>query len=178
MTKVSQAISGEIVLQKLIDTLMRTAIEQAGAERGLLILLHGGEPRIEAEATTVADALLVKVNELPVTPMALPESVLHFVLRVRENVILEDAAAEPSFAEDPYIRDRKARSILCLPLITQGKLIGVLYLENNLAARIFSAARNSVLKMLASQAATALENSPVVQRSSATGVENPALTRR
>src|SRR5205085_5455394 len=143
----------------LIDTLMRTAIEQAGAERGLLILLHGGEPRIEAEATTVADALLVEVNEQPVTPMALPESVLHFVLRVRENVILEDAAAEPSFAEDPYIRERKARSILCLPLITQGKLIGVLYLENNLATRIFSAARNSVLKMLASQAATALENS-------------------
>lgn len=159
VTKVSQAISGEIVLQKLIDTLMRTAIEQAGAERALLILLHGGEPRIEAEAATVADALLVKVNEQPVTPMALPESVLHFVLRVRENVILEDAAAEPSFAEDPYIRERKARSILCLPLITQGKLIGVLYLENNLAARIFSPARNSVLKMLASQAATALENS-------------------
>lgn len=159
VTKVSQAISGEIVLQKLIDTLMRTAIEQGGAERGLLILLHGGEPRIEAEATTVADALLVNVNEQPVTPMAIPESVLHFVLRVRENVILEDAAAEPSFAEDPYIRERNARSILCLPLITQGKLIGVLYLENNLAPRIFSAARNSVLKMLASQAATALENS-------------------
>ncbi|WP_354037154.1 AAA family ATPase [Bradyrhizobium sp. S3.2.6] len=159
VTKVSQAISGEIVLQKLIDTLMRTAIEQAGAERGLLILLDGGEPRIEAEATTVADALLVKVDEQPVTPMALPESVLHFVLRVRENVILEDAAAQPSFAEDPYIRERKSRSILCLPLITQGKLIGVLYLENNLAPRIFSAARNSVLKMLASQAATALENS-------------------
>ncbi|MGY4447235.1 PAS domain S-box-containing protein [Bradyrhizobium sp. i1.3.1] len=115
--------------------------------------------RIEAEARTVADALLVKVDEQPVTPMALPESVLHFVLRVRENVILEDAAAQPSFAEDPYIRERKARSILCLPLITQGKLIGALYLENNLAPRIFSAGGNSVLKMLASQAATALENS-------------------
>ncbi|UFW88343.1 AAA family ATPase [Bradyrhizobium barranii] len=159
VTKVSQAISGEIVLQKLIDTLMRTAIEQAGAERGLLILLDEGEPRIQAEATTVADTLLVNVDEQPVTPMALPESVLHFVLRVRENVILEDAAAQPSFAEDPYIRERKARSILCLPLITQGKLIGVLYLENNLAPRIFSAARSSLQKMLASQAATALENS-------------------
>ncbi|WP_349531105.1 ATP-binding protein [Bradyrhizobium sp. NAS80.1] len=159
VTKVSQAISGEIVLRKLIDTLMRTAIEQAGAERGLLILLHAGEPRIEAEATTVTDALLVKVNEQPVTPIALPESVLHFVLRVRENVILEDAAAEPSFAKDPYILERKARSILCLPLITQGKLIGVLYLENNLAPGTFSAGRSSVLKMLASQAATALENS-------------------
>lgn len=106
--KVSQAISGEIVLQKLIDKLMRTTIEQAGAERGLLILLHGGEPRIEAEGKTVADALVVKVDEQPVTPMALPESVLHFVLRVRENVILEDAVAQPSFAEDPYIRERKA----------------------------------------------------------------------
>ncbi|WOH57564.1 AAA family ATPase [Bradyrhizobium sp. BWC-3-1] len=157
--KVSQAISGEIVLQKLIDKLMRTTIEQAGAERGVLILLHGDEPRIEAEGKTVADALVIKVDEQPVTPMALPESVLHFVLRVRENVVLEDAVVQPSFAEDPYIRERKARSILCLPLITQGKLIGVLYLENNLAPRIFSAARTSMQKMLASQAATALENS-------------------
>jgi PAS domain S-box-containing protein len=156
--KVSQAISGEIVLQRLIDTLMRTAIEQAGAERGLLILSHGAEPRIEAEATTNGDTVLVQLRGQPMTAAVLPESVLHYVTRIRENVILDDAAAQPPFADDPYIRERQARSILCLPLITQAKLIGVLYLENNLAPRVFALARSSVLKLLASQAAIALEN--------------------
>ena len=156
--KVSQAISGEIVLQRLIETLMRTAIEQAGAERGLLILLRGAEPRIEAEATTNGDTVLVQQCGRPVTAAVLPKSVLHYVMRTRENVIVDDAAAQPPFADDPYIRERQARSILCLPLITQAKLIGVLYLENNLAPRVFALARSSVLKLLASQAAIALEN--------------------
>ena len=65
---------------------------------------------------------------------------------------------QPAFAADPYIRQHQARSILCLPLITQAKLIGVLYLENNLAPRVFAPARIAVLKLLASQAAIALEN--------------------
>jgi PAS domain S-box-containing protein len=156
--KVSQAISGEIVLQRLIDTLMRTAIEQAGAERGLLILARGAEPRIEAEATTDGDAVSVQLHDQPVTAAVLPGRVLHYVMHTRENVILDDAAAQPPFADDPYIRERRARSILCLPLITQAKLIGVLYLENNLAPRVFALGRSSVLKLLASQAAIALEN--------------------
>jgi C4-dicarboxylate-specific signal transduction histidine kinase len=138
---------------------MRTAIEQAGAERGLLILLRGAEPRIEAEATTDGDTVLVQLRDQPVTAAVLPESVLHYVMRTRKNVILDDAAAQPPFADDPYIRERQARSILCLPLITQAKLIGVLYLENNLAPRVFALARSSVLKLLASQAAISLENS-------------------
>ena len=156
--KVSQAVSGEIVLEKLIDTLMRTAIEQAGAERGLLIFPRGAEPRIEAEATTGGDTVVVQLRDEPVTAAVLPESVLHYVLRTRESVILDDAAAQPAFAADPYIRQRQARSILCLPLITQAKLIGVLYLENNLTPRVFAPARIAVLKLLASQAAIALEN--------------------
>jgi PAS domain S-box-containing protein len=93
-----------------------------------------------------------------VTSSVLPESVLHYVLRTRESIILNDAAAQPLFAADPYLRQRQARSILCLPLITQAKLIGVLYLENNLARRVFAPARSAVLKLLASQAAIALEN--------------------
>jgi PAS domain S-box-containing protein len=156
--KVSQAVSGEIVLEKLIDTLVRTALEQAGAERGLLILSRGAESRIEAEATTGGDTVVMQLRDQPVTAAVLPESVLHYVLRTRESVILDDAAAEPPFAADPYIRERQARSILCLPLITQGKLIGLLYLENNLAARVFAPARIAVLKLLASQAAISLEN--------------------
>jgi PAS domain S-box-containing protein len=155
--RVSQAVSGEIVLETLIDTLMRTAIEQAGAERGLLILRRGAEPRIEAEATTGGDTIVVQLRDQPVTAAVLPETVLQYVLRTRESVILDDAAAQPPFAADPHIRERQARSILCLPLITQAKLIGVLYLENNLARHVFAPARIAVLKLLASQAAIALE---------------------
>ena len=92
------------------------------------------------------------------TALLLPETVLQYVLHTRESVILDDAAAQPSFAADPYVRQRQARSILCLPLINQGKLIGVLYLENNLTPRAFAPARIAVLKLLASQAAISLEN--------------------
>jgi PAS domain S-box-containing protein len=155
--KVSQAISSEIVLEMLIDTLMRTAIEQAGAERGLLILQRGAEQRIEAEATTGGDTVVVQLRHQSVTASVLPESVLHYVLRTRESVILDDATAQSPFAADPYLRQRQARSILCLPLITQAKLIGVLYLENSLTPRAFAPARSAVLKLLASQAAIALE---------------------
>jgi PAS domain S-box-containing protein len=156
--KVSQAVSGEIVLGNLIDTLMRTAIEQAGAERGLLILTCEGEPRLEAEATTGGDKVLVQLRDQPMAAAGLPEAVLHYVLRTRESVMLDDAAAQPPFAADPYIRQRQARSILCLPLLAQAKLIGVLYLENSLAPRVFAPARVAVLKLLASEAAIALEN--------------------
>ena len=152
--KVSQTVSSEIVLDKLTDTLMRTAIEQAGAERGLLIV----EQRIAAEAVTSGDSILVQLCDEPVTTVALPESVLHYVVRTNESVILDDAAAQSAFATDPYIRQRQARSILCLPLINQGRLNGVLYLENNLTPRVFLRARITVLKLLASQAAISLEN--------------------
>jgi PAS domain S-box-containing protein len=155
--KVSQAVSSEIVLEMLIDTLMRTAIEQAGAERGLLIVPRGTEPRIEAEATTGGDTVVVELRDQPATSAVLPESVLHYVMRTRRSVILDDAA-RPPFAEDPYLREHQARSILCVPLVKQSKLIGVLYLENNLVSHVFTPARISVLELLASQAAIALEN--------------------
>ncbi len=156
--RVSQAVSGEIVVEKLIDTLMRTAIEQAGAERGLLILARGTEQRIEAEVTTDGDAVIVQLRDQAVAQALLPESVLRYVLRTRESVILDDAASESAFAEDSYIRERHARSILCLPLVNQTNLAGVLYLENNLARSVFAPARIAVLKLLASQAAISLEN--------------------
>jgi PAS domain S-box-containing protein len=155
--KMSQAVSGEIVLEKLIETLMRTAVEQAGAERGLLIFSRGTEQRIAAEATTSGDWVTVHLRDEGVTAALLPESVLHYALRTRENVVL-DAATQSPFATDPYIRERQARSVLCLPLLNQAKVIGVLYLENNLAPRVFAPARIAVLKLLASQAAISLEN--------------------
>ncbi len=154
--KVSQAVSGEIVIEKLIETVMRMAIEQAGAERGLLILSRGGEPRIAAEATTGGDGVLIELRDKAAVG-TMPESVLNYVLRTREAVSLDDASAESSFAADPYIRHYTARSILCLPLVNHAKLIGVLYLENNLAGRVFAPGGSAVLRLLASQAASALE---------------------
>jgi PAS domain S-box-containing protein len=156
--KVSQAVSGEIVLDKLIEALMRTAIEQAGAARGLLILSRGPEHRIAAEATTVGDTILVELRDEPLAPAALPESVLHYVVRTGESVILYDASDNNSFAADQYFTQHHARSILCLPLMNEAKLTGQLYLENNLAPRVFTPNRIAVLKVLASQAAISLEN--------------------
>jgi predicted ATPase/signal transduction histidine kinase/CheY-like chemotaxis protein len=156
--KVSQAVSGEIVLEKLIDTLMRTALEHAGAERGLLIVPHGGAQRLEAQAATGRDTITVRHRQVGVSAAELPESVLHYVVRTQESVILDDASAQNAFSADEYIRQNRVRSVLCLPLIKQTTLIGVLYLENNLAPRVFTPARSAVLKLLASQAAISLEN--------------------
>ena len=157
--KVSEALSSEMVIEKLIDTLMRTALEQAGAERGLLILSRGKEQRTEAEATTRGDAVVVELRDERSSATALPASIVQYVVRTRERVILDDASAQNAFSADPYIRQQHARSILCLPLITQAKLIGALYFENNLSPFVFTPARMSVLKLLASQAAISLENS-------------------
>jgi PAS domain S-box-containing protein len=156
--KVSQAVSSEVILERLIDKLMRVAMEHAGAERGLLILSRGTEPRIVAKATIDGDTVAVDLCDHPATAAVLPEAILHHVLRARESIILDDAAAQNPFSADSYIRQREARSILCLPLIAQAKLVGALYLENNLSARVFVSARIAVLKLLASQAAIALEN--------------------
>ena len=154
--KVSQAVSGEMVLDKLLETLMLTAIEHTGAQRGLLILQRGNEQRIEAEATISGDSVIVHQKEAAVG--GVPESIVQFVTRTREHVILDDAAANSTFSADTYIHQCHARSILCLPLINQAKLIGVLYLENNLTPHVFTPKRIAVLKLLASQAAISLEN--------------------
>jgi predicted ATPase/signal transduction histidine kinase len=154
--KVSQAVSAEVVLEKLIETLLRTAIEHAGAERGLLILQRGDEQRIEAEGRISGDGVVVRPTESALSEV--PESILHFVTRSREHVILDDAVANSFFCRDPYIQQHHAHSIVCLPLINQAKLIGVLYLENNLASQIFTPNRIAVLKLLVSQASTSLEN--------------------
>jgi PAS domain S-box-containing protein len=156
--KVTQAVSSEIAIEKVIDTLMRTAIEQAGAQRGLLVLAGTAELEMAVEATIVGDAVTVRLLGQPLARDALPESVLNYVQRTRESVILEDAAATSPFASDPYISQSQARSVLCLPLLNQSRLVGLLYLENNLAPRVFAARRVAVLKLLSSQAATALEN--------------------
>jgi PAS domain S-box-containing protein len=156
--KVSQAISGEIELERLIQTLLRTAIEHAGAERGLLLLLRGTELRIQAEANTTGTAVTICLREAAVSAADLPESLVHYAARTQESVILDDASASTPFSTDEYLRQKHARSVLCLPLVKQGRLVALLYLENNLAPAIFTPARIAVLKVLATESAMALEN--------------------
>ena len=157
--KVSQAVSGELVLEKLIERLMRAAIEHAGAERGLLIVPRGDELQIEAEATTGGEDVTVRLLDGAHTTAGLPELLVRYVMRTQETVILDDVSSQNPFSADLYIVQRPARSILCLPLINQAKLIGILYLENNLTRHVFTPDRVTVLKVLASQAAISLENS-------------------
>ena len=154
----AQAVSGEIVLDRLIETLMTIALKNAGAQRGLLILLEGDTPRIEAEGKVEQKMVEVTVRHEAVTQADIPESLLHYVVRTRQSVILDDALAQDPFSTDDYIREKRARSVLCLPLVKQAQLIGVLYLENNLASHVFTPARISILELLASQAAISLEN--------------------
>ena len=156
--RVSEAVSGEIQQEKLIDALMRTALECAGAERGLLILPFANEFRVEAEATTGVDGLSVVRRQSKMTSADLPASVFQFVLRTSENLLLHDAAAHSFFSTDEYIDQHGSRSLLCLPIVKQQKLVGALYLENNLTPGAFTADRVSLLRLLASQAAISLEN--------------------
>ncbi|MEY9161530.1 AAA family ATPase [Bradyrhizobium japonicum] len=161
MIEVSQALSGEMELESLIDKLMRTALERAGAERGLLIVPRGDELRIEAEAITTGEDVDVRVHlpEGANIAAALPQSLARYGIRTHETVILDDATSRNPFSGDPYIVQHRARSILWLPLINQKKLIGILYLENNLTPNVFTPSRVTPLKVLASQAAISLENS-------------------
>ena len=156
--KVSQAVSGEIVVEKLVDTLLRMAVEHAGAERGVLILPRGTELRIQAEASTGGSEVTIGLRDAPISGAELPETVVQFAARTQESVVLDDASGRGSFSRDEYVRRTRARSILCLPLVKQGRLVAVLYLENNLAPNVFTPERTAVLKVLAAEAALALEN--------------------
>jgi PAS domain S-box-containing protein len=155
---VSQIVSGEIVLENLMEALMRTAVEHAGAQRGLLVVPRGAELWIEAQADTTRGAVTVALREAPIAAAELPESILRYCARTQESVILDDAVARGAFSSDAYIASVQARSVLCLPFVKQGRLIALLYLENHLAASAFTPARIAVLKVLASQAAMTLEN--------------------
>src|SRR4029079_18967603 len=122
----------------------------AGAERGLLILSHGQELRIAAEARTGGDGVEVQLQDGLVTPSDLPDSLVHYVIRTQESVILDDASTQNLFSEDEYIRQRRPRSVLCLPVVKQTKLKGVLYLENSLVPHVFTPKRLAMLEMLTS----------------------------
>jgi PAS domain S-box-containing protein len=155
---VSHAVLSEIVLEKLVDTLVRIALDQAGAQRALLIIARGDEYRIEAEGRTDSEMVAVGLRQASVTSADLPESVFHYVVRTKKPLLLRDASNEQPFSVDEYVRRHSARSILCLPLLKQTRLIGLLYLENNLSFNVFTPARTAILRLLALEAACSIEN--------------------
>ena len=158
IVKASQALSSEIELPKLIERLMTIALENAGADRGLLILPAGEDYLIQAQGQTTGDQVEVVLRQTPITRLTCPNSLLRYVIRTRESVIIGDASRPNPFSEDDYLRGRQPRSILCLPLIKQGRLTGLLYLENTLTSHAFTPDRIAVLELLAAQAAISLEN--------------------
>ncbi|HEY9671743.1 MAG TPA: PAS domain S-box protein [Waterburya sp.] len=162
--KAAQAISSEIVLDKLLEKLLRIMLENAGGQRGLFILLKDNKWVIEASITSNPDE--VDVHQcLPIeTSHIIPVSVVNYVARTLEDVVLSDAAHEGIFSTDSYISQHQPLSILCTPIRCQGKLIGILYLENNVIRRAFTPTRLEVLKLLCSQAAIALHNAQLYEQ--------------
>lgn len=159
VVKVSQAVSAEIVLDTLVERIMTIAIENAGAERGLLLVPSEAGLRIEAQAVAAPSGVTVEMSAAEVSGFDAPESILRYVARTRESVILDDASVGPGpFVDDPYVQASRLRSVLCVPLVKQARLIGVLYLENNLLSQVFNPRRIALLELLASQAAISLEN--------------------
>lgn len=168
VVKASQTISGEIMLDELIRTLFQVVLEQGGAQRGYLLFAHEGDYTLEAEATLEGDRVVTRL--LPSLPVAaasrsLPASIVTYVGRTKRHVLLDDAAAEPGkFAADPYLGRGRARSVLCLPILRQATVVGLLYLENELVAGAFTPERLVALELLAAQAAISVENALLLSK--------------
>jgi PAS domain S-box-containing protein len=158
LTEMYQAVSGEIILERLIERLMVVVVKHAGAVRGLLLLSRDGKMPVVAEAITSHHVVKVRREHEIDGDVALPVSILNYVIRTREFVIIGDAMEANAYSTDAYIRERRARSLLCLPLNKQSQLVGVLYLENNSSPHIFTEDRLSGLRILAAQAAISIEN--------------------
>ncbi|MGK7949248.1 MAG: AAA family ATPase [Xenococcaceae cyanobacterium] len=154
--KASQAISSEIVLAKLLTTLMKILIENAGAEFGYLILETEGKLLIEASGSVAEDNITV-LKSLPIDNL-LPRSIINYVARTRTTVLRNDATRQDNFTNDPYLKSHQTKSLLCAPLLDRGQLKGIIYLENNLTPGAFTEERLKVLQILSSQAAIAITN--------------------
>lgn len=164
VVKASQAISGEIVLEKLLRRLMALVIENAGAQRGVLLIDADGSLLVEAAAAlaTSGDAQDLDIEVRQGTPLdqyePIPQSLVAFADRTGETVILGDALEEGGFTRDPYIVHSRPRSVLCAPLSGHGRTVGFLYLENNLVTGAFTPERMEVLQLLSAQFAISFEN--------------------
>ncbi|MEB3230598.1 MAG: GAF domain-containing SpoIIE family protein phosphatase, partial [Leptolyngbyaceae bacterium] len=154
--KVSQAISSEIVLDNLLEKLMQFAIENAGAERGLLLLATPDGLSIEAIGTV--ETVAVSVSQPLTSDDDVALTVVQYVQRVKQPIVIADAANDSRFGADPYVQRAGPQSILCCPILDRGQLRGMMYLENNLTTGAFSRDRLDVITLIAAQAAISLEN--------------------
>ncbi|ABG52902.1 serine/threonine protein kinase [Trichodesmium erythraeum IMS101] len=167
--KASQAISGEIKLENLLHNLMKIVIENAGAQKGFLILNHKGSWVIEAqgnvteEEVTILQSIPIKLKEHDNSNLILPDSIINYVARTQEYVVLDEAFSEGQFINDPYIIANQTKSILSTPLLNQGELKGIVYLENNLTTGAFTSQRIELLNILSAQAAISIDNSRLYQ---------------
>ena len=161
--KASQAIAREIVLSKLLAQLIKVLLENTGAQSCFLILETEGELLIEAE--TWADGKITVLQSMPLefvqSDGSLPllsSAVINYAARTRESVVLDDAQHEGNFTTQPYIQNFQVKSVLCVPLVNQGQLRGVAYLENNLTTGAFTRERVEIVQLLSGQAAIAISN--------------------
>ncbi len=167
--KASQAISGEIKLEKLLQNLMKIAIENAGAQTGFLILNQQGNWVVEAQGTVDSEQVTI-LRSIPIEYInpetsipILPTTVINYVARTQEYLVLNNAVGEGQFINDPYIIATQSKSILCTPLLNQGQLRGIVYLENNLTTGAFTSERVELLNILSAQAAISIDNSRLYQ---------------
>jgi GAF domain-containing protein len=162
VVRAAQAIAGEFDLDQLLDRLLRTVLEAGGADRGALILANQDELRVEAIMTVDPDTSRVALSLPLASSSEVATSIIHYVARTRQPVVLDDAARDERFAADPYLRASATRSLLCVSLVQKDRLVGVLHLENRRAPNAFSPQHIEVLKALSSQAAIALQNASLL----------------
>jgi len=162
VVKASQAMSREIVLEQLLDTLIRIVMENAGAQRGCLLLFHDDELTVEMEAVLEQGEIRTTPAPAPRAEM-IPESIIKHVQQTRASVILQDALSEPAFSGDHYLERNRPLSVLCLPIVRQPDLVGLLYLENKSVKGAFTGDRVLVLEILAGQMAISIENALLYQ---------------
>lgn len=157
--RASQALSREIFVDDITRTLLRIVLAHAGGDRALLILCRGGELRPLAEARKAFGDVIVDAGDQLGTAVAYPETVGLFVRRTRETLVLSDPhRGTDSLSQDPYIKQHQPRSVLAIPLLKQGELVGLLYVENTLVSDVFTTSAVAMLDLLAPQVAISLEN--------------------
>lgn len=155
--KASQVISGEIVMERLLAKLIRIVMENAGAQKIILFLKKDDRLLAAAEGKTDEQEATL-FQQVPLEECSLPQSLVRYVERTEDFVVLADSSRLNPFSQDPYILDQPPMSMMAMPVVHQEALVGVLYLENRLGLDMFTRKQQETLKVLAAQAAVSLQN--------------------
>ncbi|WP_438034009.1 AAA family ATPase [Sorangium sp. So ce204] len=164
VVKASQAVASEIVLERLLENLMTIVLENLGAQSGMLALARGDALFVEVEGTFQPKQVHVLKSAPVVSFNRAPLSIVSYVQRTQKGVLLDNATEEAKFSADPYIQEKRPKSVICTPIIRQNRLVGVLYLENNLSTGVFTQSRLDLLKLLSTQIAISIENAKLYER--------------